>query len=168
VWLMTFSCRSFGVHKRWTTARWLPAVALASFLPCFLLAAIALGATRLPRLLANDGGHIWQVRPAQILYTGDGSGRLGGFDGTGLVHPGHVKWASWTQTEAVGSGAVWIDDLGTVTAHRAEVTAFRRVEGRFTRLTLRYSYHGKLYVDRRGIRRTGGTGTSWGYYILGR
>jgi hypothetical protein len=107
--------------------------------------------------------HPWEVRPAQILYTGDGTGRLGGFDGTGLVHPGHLKWASWTQTQAKGSGAVWLDDFGKVTAHRVTVRAFRPVKERFTRLTLRYSYHGKLIVDRRGIWRTG---SLWSYYII--
>ena len=150
----------------------LPAVASAFVLVGILLASAALGAGKLPRLLADGphGRYTWQVRPAHILYTGDGTGRLGGFDGTGVAHPGHLRWASWTRTQATGSGAVWLDDCtpdcagGTFTAHGVEVRAFRPVKGRFTRLTLRYRFHGRAHVDRRGIRRTGG---SWSYYIVG-
>jgi hypothetical protein len=153
--------------------RWLHVSALAACLSFVLVVPLALGATGLPRLL-GDGPHgrlTWQIRPAHILYTGDGSGRLGGFDGTGAAHPGHLKWASWTRTQATGSGAVWLDSCtpdcaqGKFTAHAAKVRAFRPVKGRFTRLTLRYSYHGKRYIDRRGIWRTGGF---WSYYIVGR
>ena len=152
---------------------WLPASALAACLSCVLLVPLALGSTRLPRLLA-DGPHgrlTWQVRPAHILYTGDGSGVLGGLDGTGAAHPGHIKWASWTRTGATGSGMVWIDDCtpdcadGTFTAHRVKVKAFRPVRGHFTRLTLGYTYRGKRYIDRRGIWHTGSV---WSYYIVRR
>ena len=156
-----------------TPARWLPISALAVCFSSVLLVPFALGATRLPTLLA-DGPHgqlTWQVRPAHIVYTGDGSGVLGGSDGTGAAHPGHLKWASWTRTEATGSGTVWIDDCkpdcaeGTFTGNRVKVNAFRRVKGHFTRLTLRYTYHGKRHVDRRGIWHNGGV---WSYYIVGR
>lgn len=121
--------------------------------------------------LLGDAAHFrltWQVRPASILYTGDGSGILGGFDGTGARHPGHLKWQSWTPTRAAGSGAVWIDDCtpscanGTFTAHAVKVVAFRPEHGHFTRLTLRY--HAPGSAKRWGIRRSGG---SWMYYIVG-
>ena len=152
-----------------------PVFISAAFLAGAFLVSPAPASTRLPRLL-GDGPHgrlTWQTRPAQIVYTGDGSGVLGGFDGTGArhaAHPGHLKWAIWTATQAKGSGAVWVDDCtpdcarGKFTAHAVKVRAFRPVKGRFTRLTLRYSYHGKHYVDRRGIWRTG---TFWSYYIVG-
>jgi hypothetical protein len=41
-----------------------------------------------PTLLGDgpNGRLTWQVRPASIAYTGDGSGILGGFDGTGIDH----------------------------------------------------------------------------------
>lgn len=76
----------------------------------------------------------------------------------------------WTHTQATGTGAVWIDDCnpdcasGTFTAHAVNVTAFRPVGRHFTRLTLRYRYHGKRVIDRRGIGRTG---RFWSYYIIG-
>lgn len=143
-------------------------------LVCVSPASFATASSRLPKLL-GDASHYrltWQVRPASILYTGDGSGVLGGFDGSGArhaAHPGDLTWASWTTERATGSGAVWLDDCtpscaeGTFTAHAVKVRAFRPVRGHFTRLTLRYRYHGKLYVDTRGIRRSGG---SWMYYIV--
>lgn len=130
----------------------------------------------LPTLLA-DGPHgrlIWQVRPASVAFTGDGSGILGGFDGSGAhhaSHPGHLTWTSWTPKEAIGSGAVWADNCtpdcaeGKFAPYAAKVRAFRPVKGRFTRLTIRSRYHGKLYIDRRGIERTG---SFWSYYIVGR
>lgn len=129
----------------------------------------------LPKLLgdAPHGALTWQVRPAHIVYTGDGSGVLGGFDGTGARHalrPGRLIWSSWTETLARGSGAVWLDDCvpdcarGKFAAHAVKVVAFRPISGHFTRLTLTYAYKGKRDVDRRGIIRNGG---SWMYYIVG-
>jgi hypothetical protein len=173
LWRAQRACTSCGVHSRLTPARWLNASALAACLACVLLVPTAPGATRLPRLLgdAPHGRLTWQIRPAHILYTGDGSGRLGGFDGKGAAHPGRLRWASWTPTQATGSGAVWLDSCtpscaqGTFTAHAVEVRAFRPVRGRFTRLTLRYGYRGKRHVDTRGIRRTG---SFWSYYIVAR
>jgi hypothetical protein len=130
--------------------------------------ALAHAATRMPTLLVNggpQGTYRWQVRPADawILYTGDGSGRLGGTGGTGLVHPGHLKWESWTKTRATGSGAVWLDDQGTVRKDRVRVRAFRPINGHFTRLTLRYSDRGKEYIDTRSIGRNG---SLWSYGIV--
>jgi hypothetical protein len=127
-------------------------------------------APRLPSLLVNGGPHgayRWQVRPsdAWILYTGDGSGRLGGTGGTGLVHPGHLKWESWTKTQAIGSGVVWLDDSvqRTVREDSVAVRAFRPIDGHFTRLTLRYSDRGKHYIDTRSIGRSG---SLWSYGMV--
>lgn len=147
---------------------------LTSALACACLVPAALASARLPRLLASSAKssrYTWQIRPAQISYTGDGTGILGGFDGKGVADPGHLEWTSWTSKQATGSGAVWLDNCtpscagGTFTAHKVTVKAFRPVKGRFTRLTLRYRYHGKHTVDHRGIERIGG---SWSYYIVGK
>jgi hypothetical protein len=125
-----------------------------------------------PKLLA-DGPHFsltWQVRPAHIVYTGDGSGVLGGFDGSGIAHPGHLAWSVWTTTVARGSGAVWIDNCtpdcagGKFSPYRVEVVAFRAVRGHFARLTLTYKYKGKPQIDKRGIVFRAG---SWMYDIVG-
>ncbi len=147
----------------------------------FAVSAIALGGLTcgatagasggLPKLLA-DGPHFsatWQVRPAHIVYTGDGSGVLGGFDGSGIAHPGHLLWRTWTATQARGSGAVWIDNCtpacasGKFTPYPVTVVASRPVNGRFTRLTLTYTYNHKRHVDKRGIVLNHGT---WMYYIV--
>jgi hypothetical protein len=139
--------------------------------------ALVLGTTTrasggLPKLLA-DGPHFsltWQVQPAHIGYTGDGSGVLGGLDGTGSAHPGHLVWSVWTTTLARASGAVWIDNCtptcagGKFSPYRVQVVAFRPVKGRFTRLTLTYKYRGKQQVDKRGIVLRAG---SWMYDIVG-
>ena len=144
--------------------------ALTAGLLLALAAPVASASTRLPTLL-GDAAHFrltWQVRPASILSTGDGSAILGGFDGTGAAHPGHLKWQSWTATGATGSGADWIDDCkpncanGTFKAHPVKVAAFRPEDGHFTRLTL--SYHGPSRAKRWRIRRIGG---SWSYYLVG-
>lgn len=158
---LTFSPRRY-LHL---SAAMCGALMLVAFTAC------AAASTGLPRLLA-DGPHWryrWEIRPAHIVYTGDGSGVLGGFDGTNAAHPGHLTWTSWTQQRAQATGAVWIDDCspdcanGTFTAHAVRVVAFRPLNGRFTRVTLTYRYHGKRDVDRRGISREGG---SWSYYIV--
>lgn len=149
------------------------ALGLVALVLCGFLAPVSAGSTRGPTLLA-DGPHwrlTWQVRPANIVYTGDGSGVLGGFDGNGPAHPGDLTWNSWTPKKATASGAVWLDDCapscaaGSFTPRSVKVTAFRPVGGHFTRLTMRFSYHDKLYIDRRGIRHTDG---SWSYYLVGR
>jgi hypothetical protein len=143
----------------------------AAVLSCALFVGPSSGSARVPRLL-GDASHwrlTWQVRPASILYTGDSSGILGGFDWTGIAHPGHLAWKTWTRQRATGSGANWIDDChngchdGNFRAHAVTVEAFRPVRGHFTRLTLRYRFQGKRRVELWGIRRVG---ESWEYYIV--
>jgi hypothetical protein len=143
----------------------------AAAVSCAVLVGSASGSARLPRLL-GDAPHwrlTWQVRPASILYTGDSSGILGGFDGTGIAHPGHLAWKTWTPRQATGSGANWIDNCkngchnGNFIAHAVTVEAFRPVHGHFTRLRLRYRYQRKARVELWGIRRVG---ESWGYYVI--
>ena len=138
-----------------------------------LFVPVASGSTQLPTLL-GDAAHFrltWQVRPASILYTGDSTAILGGWDGRGIAHPGHLKWSSWTTRRAVGSGAVWIDNCTPNCAHGifvpdgAKVVASRAVGGHFTRLSLRYIYRGKSHFERLGIRRIG---SSRSYYVVKR
>lgn len=137
-------------------------------------ASAAPGSAPLPTLLADapHGFYTWQIHPAHIVYTGDGSGVLGGFNGSGArhaLHPGRLSWTTWTTKHAVASGAVWLDDCtpdcarGTFTARPAKVVAFRPVKGHFTRLTLTYNDHGKRHIDKRGSERVGG---SWQYFIV--
>jgi hypothetical protein len=110
----------------------------------------------LPTLLGNSvkGPSKLLVRPAQIIYTGDGSGILGGFDGGKGKGFGHLSWTRWTTGSALGHGADWIDDCrpdcadGTYAAHAATLNAFRPQGGHFTRLTVKSFYQGKPLVNR--------------------
>ncbi len=124
----------------------------------------ALAAGTLPTLLGNlaKGPSKLLVRPAQIIYTGDGSGVLGGFDGGRGKGFGHLTWTRWTTGSAYGHGADWIDDCrpdcadGTFTAHKATVNAFRPRGGRFTRLTITSSDRGKPLVSHLKLERESG------------
>ena len=133
---------------------------LASALAAGALAVPAGAGTKLPGL-PTEMGPGYHVRPAEIDYTGDGSGVLGGFDGHGHGHYGHLHWRFWTGQDAAGSGAVSINDCtpfcaaGTFHPFSVKVFAFRPRSGHFTRLTLRYRYHGKNVVDRRTVVKFG-------------
>ena len=137
-----------------------------------LLVCSASSAEALPGALTQTGhGPPFAVRPAQIIYTGDGSGVLGGFTGNGpLPRFGRLHWSSWTNIQAHGSGAVWLDDCtpncaeGTFHPYAVSIRAFAPHGGHFTRLTLRYTYEAKHVVDRRGVSKFG---TNYGYYIIG-
>ncbi len=116
--------------------------------------AVASARRRLPGLPTGLGdGKQLVVRPVEIVYTGDASGVLGGFDGTGRDgHFGHLRWSQWTPTRAVGSGAVWAQDCycarGRFIPYAVAVRASAPKRGHFTVLTLRYRYHGKRVIDR--------------------
>ena len=130
--------------------------------------------TALPELLGNTGSHYatgWHVRPAAIVYSGDGSSVLGGYDGnlgqTGGHSAGHLNWATWTHEKAIGHGVIWQNDCnpycarGRFVAEPATVEAFRPVHGRFTRLRLIYALpRGGHYTETLGLSRAHGF---WGY-----
>jgi hypothetical protein len=126
---------------------------------------------RLPRLLAavharND----FRVRPFLVVYTGDGSGLLGGR----YRHPrrhfprnfGRLHWRHWGHHVARTHGTVWLDDCrpscaaGHFHGHRAGIRAHRVRHHHFTRLRIVYRYHGHRVVDRRKLGRHGHT-YSW-------
>jgi hypothetical protein len=137
--------------------------AATTLLACVVLLGAPLAAVartaRLPGLLTHQSAHHpFQVRPAVVGFTGDGSAFLGGFDGgTAADHFGHMSWSSWTATVAVGTGAVWIDDCepscagGTYAPSAVSVRAFAPHEGHFTRMTLRFDYHGEAIVEELGV-----------------
>jgi hypothetical protein len=117
-------------------------------------------ATRLPGLLTGQSvRHPFQVRPAVVGFTGDGSAFLGGFDGgTADDHFGHMSWPSWTAALAQGTGAVWINSCepscagGSYSPSAVTVRAFAPREGHFTRVTLRFDYHGEAVVEELGVK----------------
>jgi len=93
-----------------------------------------------------------------VGYTGDGTGYVGGFDGRGRNHFGHMKWLTYTTQAATGTGALWGDNgipndaEGTFSPVPVKVRAFAPRDGHFTRLTLRYERDGEKFVDERGVR----------------
>lgn len=129
---------------------------------CLAIPAAAQAGQRLP-LLPTDTStkHNLQVRPFAIDFTGDGTGWLGGFDGTGRYpNWGRLHWSRWTRTQATGHGALWLNtcrpDCADGTFHASAVTVYAtQVRANvFRLLTLRYSYDGEPVVDRRPIHET--------------
>lgn len=86
----------------------------------------------------------WQVMPARIIFTGDGTSVLSGYDGTNIPRGEHLNWTNWTGTQGVGTGAFWGDDCnpdcaqGAWTAYPVKLRAFRPRTGHFTRLAVHY------------------------------
>jgi hypothetical protein len=142
-----------GPGRRWCLARL--SVALAAAGVSLSAAASAAG---LPGVLTPGAAHRFSVRPAEIDYTGDGSGVVGGFDGTGRYPDyGHLDWYLWSASKALAYGAAWIDNCtpscasGTFSPHAVTVRASDPASGHFTRLTLYYRYHHWDVTDVRGV-----------------
>lgn len=137
---------------------------------CLVLPAAA--RATLPKVLARQTNSGFAVRPASIAYTGDGTGIIGGGDGSSARRPGHLRWTTYDDRQGVATGVVWLDDCepdcadGTFSGVPVSVHVFAPDAGRFTRLTLKYTYDGQRVVDRRGIRRIAEGGGFWSYYII--
>jgi hypothetical protein len=115
----------------------------------------------LPRLAtaAPPGyGPDFVVRPHTIWFTGDNTGILGrlpkGAPAVGK-QPGFLHWTTWTRERAHGVGTLWgkncVPDCATSRFYRAAVTVTLTDPraGHFGKMTLRYTYGGKLIVDTR-------------------
>jgi hypothetical protein len=120
-----------------------------------LAVAVALGtpaaamAASIPLAADNQGagGHALGYRPAQIVYSGDGTAFLAG-QGTSARHPGRLRWTTWSTTRALGYGATWMDNCkpncaaGTYFSYPSNVRLYRpRVLGGhlvFTRMTVTF------------------------------
>jgi hypothetical protein len=102
-------------------------------------------AASLPKVL--NGGK-FQVKPASILYTGDGTGFFAGRKKADN-HSGRLNWTSWTSTGGRGSGFNWLDNCqpscaaGTFHQYPVKLHVWRpeHVGGHliFTRMTVRYT-----------------------------
>lgn len=111
------------------------------------------GYAPLPTLL-NPWRDTFTVRPRMIGLSGDGSVFLAGARQHGRQSSsnpgwaGRIAWSSWTVTQAVGSGALWLDNckpacvVGRFYPHPARLRAYDPQNGHFTRLWTRISYHG--------------------------
>jgi hypothetical protein len=143
----------------------LPVIAATMF-GAILSPALAAGASsgqahagRLPELATEFGAP--KVRPTTIDFTGDGSGiigRLPSDERAASRRPGFLHWTVWTSSRAAGNGTVWLRSCSPDCAdspfysYPLTLTAGRVRNNHFTRLTLRYRYHGHLVVDRRCVR----------------
>jgi hypothetical protein len=139
--------------------------------PLALLAALVGGALLMPtasagaapRVLAGFSAHDFEVRPAAISYTGDGTGYLGGTDGSGprASEYGHLTWVRWGRRTAYATGVDWLNDCdpdcaaGTFSAVPATVRLGAVRHNRYTHMTIRYEYQGRSTTDRRTLRKTG-------------
>lgn len=145
----------------------------------FAVTLSALGAAsasaRLPTVLTQQRP-AFQVRPAVIGYTGDGTGIVGGRNGTSARHLGSLHWTTYNASSGWATGLVWLDDCspdcanGTFTSSRVSVHVFSPSGRHFKRLTLRYRYLGRRYTDRREARYyagSNGIAGFWAYAICG-
>jgi hypothetical protein len=132
-------------------------------------------AAALPKVLTQEHP-TFQVRPAVIAYTGDGTGIVGGPDGTSETDLGHLNWTTYNRRAGVAVGLVWLDDCtpdcasGTFNSAAVRVRVSSPTHGHFRLLTLRYTYQGKRYADRRVAQfYRGGSGVPsyWAYAICG-
>lgn len=66
---------------------------------------------RLPRVPEHLDASTLSVRPRLIVYTGDGTGTLGGPCRHRRPHcVGPIKWTSWTRQVATGTGDDWTNN----------------------------------------------------------
>ncbi|MFZ0040655.1 MAG: hypothetical protein WAK93_05065 [Solirubrobacteraceae bacterium] len=153
--------RGQRTHGKRSESRW-----ALGFMAVFVLVLAAPGfaqaRTRVPLLPSVTSlRHNLQVRPFVIEYTGDGSGVLGGFNGSGRGHYGRMHWLQWTSKQAIGRGAAWLDNCtpdcaaGTFHPFAVKVYATDPRGNVFRRLTLRYRYRGTEVVDRRYVVHSG-------------
>jgi hypothetical protein len=135
----------------------------------------AAAATGIPKVLTQETP-AFQIRPAVISYTGDGTGVVGGLDGTSVRHLGHLRWTTYNAHLGVAVGRVWLDGCspdcadGRFTPSRVRVRVSSPTHGHFRLLTLTYRYGGRRYVDRRVAKwyaGLDGVPGYWNYAICG-
>jgi hypothetical protein len=117
-----------------------------------------------PRLPAQDGpaqpGRSLQIKPFEIIWTGDGSGLFAG-RGKASKRPsfGRLHWSAWSATEGRGWGANWLNNCvpfcaaGRFTPYNVNLTVYRpRVLSGFKVFTrIKVHYTGTVP---RGFKRT--------------
>jgi hypothetical protein len=102
----------------------------------------------LPRVI-SEGTAPPKVKPATIVYTGDGSGLFAGATAVSKTNFGSLHWSKWNKKKAVGSGANWLNDCKPNCAKgkfhsypvTLKLTRPRTVAGKhiFTRMTVTYT-----------------------------
>lgn len=120
----------------------------------------------LPTVLALNDTTSFQERPAEISYTGDGTGVIGGWHGDPASDNfGQLHWKTWVRSHASATGADWLNDCrpdcaeGSFYPHRATVRLSRVRHGHFTQMVVKAKFDNRHLVDRRRM-----VHTSYGYY----
>jgi hypothetical protein len=144
-------------------------IVVSTFLAALMLVGQAM-AQGLPRVPIYDGSTKagdFQIKPYVIVYTGDGTGALGGPElghGNRLERAyGRLRWTSWTSEGARGYGDDRVDfcnpdcAAGKHNPYPINVMAFRPavVHGRllFTRVTVTYT-RGRPVFNHHPFRRS--------------
>ena len=136
---------------------------------CSVTALPATAQARLPSVLTQHTKRPFEVRPATIWYTGDGTGVIGGSDGASARYPGRLHWNRYSHRQGRARGLVWLNDCdpscaeGTFSAAPVNVHVFAPRHGHFTRLTLKYAWNGTDVTDQRSIKNFG---SYWAYGII--
>lgn len=102
-----------------------------------------------PTTFGATAAHGLQVEPASIIYTGDGTGLLGG--ASVGAKSSRIEWTQWTANVAVGSGFDQLNNCkpycaaGTFTGYAVKIEMWRpRMLGGslvFTRMTIVFLKH---------------------------
>jgi hypothetical protein len=134
------------------------------FLGAMLVPAVA-WADSTPRTIASGepGARALARRPGTIVYSGDGAAFLAG-SGVSARYPGRLRWTSWNDTQAYGTGSDWHNDCtpscvdGTFYAYPAYVhlydPAYLGGQLIFTRMTVTYPHARPPYPAYRSGRVT--------------
>jgi len=110
-------------------------------------------------LATQDPEDELQVRPRIVSYTGDGTGYLGGR----ASRPGHqdhggLRWRSWKRGSAFATGFAWLNNCrpdcarGHFHPYRATVRVRRPQHAIFTRMTIKFRFHGHQTYDHRALQ----------------
>jgi hypothetical protein len=155
----------------------------------FAAIALLIGAARaaaLPTILTgrtatDDISQRLQERPPTISYTEANerqiAGSYNGFAPGGGPDFGPLTWTVYTEAEARAAGIAFVTDCSALTCDEeaaskpfpATVRAFAPQHGRFTRLTITYTYHGRTVIEHDHLNHypadDEGSRSHWGYAV---
>ncbi len=118
------------------------------------LMAVAASAPAQARPKLHDGVDGFEVRPATILVSGNGSAWLGGAGHGEPPDYGRIRWTAFRRSGARGRGRMFLNDCtpdcagGTFSSWRAVIRARRVRDGHYTRLSASYERDGERVVTR--------------------
>jgi hypothetical protein len=129
-------------------------------------------ATPLPRLLTEDGGKTFAIRPPHIVVSGDGAALIAGNAAWIGRNPtphqlgsqfGRIEWLAWKANSANGIATFWLDNCkpdcaqGTYLPTSGIIAASDVHDGRFARL----AFVGGMKKYLFSLLRIAGSGYVW-------